>query len=252
LVIHEAQYEIAIYHTGDYEIPAVTVSYTTAEGEQRTISSDVVAIHVGSLVPEEATEFRDLKGTASTVPDYSQRHKFLAGLGTVLVCLTLLGFYLYRRALRKRGWTPPAPPPPPPAETALAALAALKARDLINQGKIKEHFVELSEIIKQYLGARFQFAAIDRTSDEVLEELAQRAPLCPLALIGPFFRDCDLVKFAKWIPAGEQISELETTAEQIVIITRAERLLETTHPASRSDDLSLVQPANASNGEATQ
>jgi len=211
---------IAVYEVGEHRIPPVTVRYRTAEGEERELASEPITITVESLAPEEATDFRDIKGPVSTIPDYSRRNTVLAIAGAVLLLLLVAGLLLRRWLKRRQGWTPPPPPPRPADELAREALAALLEEDLLARGEIKEFVVRLDTIVKELLGAVFDFDALERTTPEVLETLGERCPDHVRELIQGFLSDCDLVKFARWTPPEERLQALVAEARQIIDTAR--------------------------------
>ena len=84
---------------------------------------------------------------------------------------------------------------------ALQALERLRLKKLWQEGKIKQFYTELTEIIRTYLEGRYEVNAMEMVSSDILEELSSkeiphemREKLRELLLIA------DLVKFAKWDP----------------------------------------------------
>jgi hypothetical protein len=115
------------------------------------------------------------------------------------------------------------PPPIPPHERALAELEAL-ARDretLIAAGAYQDYYLRLTEIAKRYLGGRFEFEALDRTTEEI-QDLFSRgrvkiAPLDPKQVLA-FLQDCDLVKFARLAPPDDEArAALQVVREMVEV-----------------------------------
>lgn len=108
--------------------------------------------------------------------------------------------------LLRRWWLgrPPAPAPgtptpagPPPEEAFLARLAELRAR---RAAWIPHPFaVEVSDILRGYLEARFGFAVRFQTSREFLGTASRDARLSgdQQAVLGDFLGGCDRIKFAR-------------------------------------------------------
>jgi hypothetical protein len=92
-------------------------------------------------------------------------------------------------------------PPKPPYEEAMEALAALEAKQYLRQGKIREQAFELSEILKRYIGRRYETNAAEFTTEEILDWI-DGSPLAGelRSRMQWFFRTTDPVKFAKWVP----------------------------------------------------
>ena len=76
----------------------------------------------------------------------------------------------------------------------------------------------VADILRVYLGERFEFHAPERTTEEFLAEL-QRAPqMTPpqKELLGQFLEFCDLSKFARHEPTEEDCRRLHAIAVQLV------------------------------------
>lgn len=146
-------------------------------------------------------------------------------LGTVfLAILALLGTALYRRLRyrRPRAALPPSAPPPPEHEVALAALTTLEKKSWPAMGKFKPHYFGLSEILKAYLGARFDFDAPECTSSELLERVARERWLAPSKLesLRAWFDALDRVKFTDQSPDPGEPERLLEEAREFVSATR--------------------------------
>ncbi|MEX0602999.1 MAG: cell wall anchor protein, partial [Bacteroidota bacterium] len=136
----------------------------------------------------------------------------------VLAILAAGGYYAWKRWKRR-----PVPVEPqvvhivPPHEEALAALRILEEKKLWQQGKVKEFYSEVTEIVRRYLSARFSILALEMTSDEILQQL-KRVPQAQTALknLQSFLTTADLVKFAKYRPTPEEHSHEMELAYAIV------------------------------------
>jgi hypothetical protein len=219
------QLRVAAYEPGDLTLPGVELTYLNARGEARTTVAAPIDVKIHSVLANENDP--QLKPNAGPVP-VVQRDLMLVYvlLALLLVALGLgLGFalkaWLRRRALR----AVPPPPPRPAHEVALEKLDRLRAEDRLARGELKEFYFILSEVVREYLGRRYGFEALDMTTSEILA-LLRALPGRPVAErtesdLEAWLRGCDLVKFAKYVPdAGEAVNALE----------EAYRLVEATRP----------------------
>ncbi|MBI4323762.1 MAG: hypothetical protein HY674_00700 [Chloroflexi bacterium] len=78
--------------------------------------------------------------------------------------------------------------------------------------------VLVSDVIRQYLEERFELHAPDRTTEEFLGELQFNPVLSPTQKLslGDFLGRCDLVKFARYDPAQEELKALYDAAMRLV------------------------------------
>jgi hypothetical protein len=205
--VEQYKYKLAVppKQAGEYVIPAITVTYRTATGEEIQTSTKPTSIFVmnpntGNLGIQ--TDYRFL-----TLPAIVLAAMILAGLAVLL-------FLKYRKP-RSREKTV-VEPPLPPGELAHRELAAIQALKLPAKGEFKRYYTLVSESVRKFLGAEFGFPVLERTTEEVLHDIHKRdVPARVRERTGKFLQDADLVKFAKYTPLLE---EADTAMEQAIKI----------------------------------
>jgi hypothetical protein len=128
------------------------------------------------------------------------------------------------RARRAQVTAPPEPvaPPRPPHEIAYGEMQRLLSSGLLEKGRIKEFYIELAEIMKRYLEARFGVDTFERTTSEILEALRlARLPVRGMTSTSEFFGACDMVKFARHAPASEETRATVERAYRLIDETKA-------------------------------
>ena len=125
------------------------------------------------------------------------------------------------RRIKARAQLRPAPPPRPAHQIALDKLDHLARTGFGPEADMQVLYFQLSEVIREYLGARFAFPALEMTTEELIDHLPKRVPRgVVVGEIAGWLAGCDLVKFAKQQPApGDARGALET-AIRIVESTR--------------------------------
>ncbi|MBN2414998.1 hypothetical protein JXO52_04115 [bacterium] len=221
-VVSEAVYTISTFVTGEFAIPPLTLHYRS-EGDTlvKSMSTQEIPIVVESMKASEAGDIRDIKPPEEIPRDW-RRIMILGAAGLLALLLIAAGIVYYRR--RKAG-APLLPvktaPPRPPHEIAREALDRLRQQDLPAQGKIKEYYIELSDIIRRYIEGRFYLVALEMTTTDVLEQLAAvNVSQEDHALFREFLQACDLVKFARYIPSNEAHVRRMDQAYELVDRTR--------------------------------
>jgi hypothetical protein len=141
-----------------------------------------------------------------------------------LLALTAGGWLAYRRLKGNRKAAPakPAEPPKPEDEVALAALAQLERDGPLRRGEFKAHYFRVSEILKAYIGARYDFDASESTTREMIAQLEERKA-CDDARIDrleTLFGKMDLVKFTDHVPLPDEGPMLIEAARELVRATR--------------------------------
>ena len=205
---------VAAYQPGAVEIPAVEVTYFGKGGEVLSARTPPIPVTITSLIANEPEP--KLKENAGPVPVIQRDYLYAyiagglaaAGLGAALALFI-------RRRLRARAAHRPAPPPRSAHEVALERLDRLGAQ-LAGSDDLRPFTFELSEIIREYLGARFNFDSLELTTEELVLRLRRRVPIQEmrgfvLGEVEGWLGGCDLVKFAKVAPSmAEARGALET------------------------------------------
>ena len=107
----------------------------------------------------------------------------------------------------------------PAEEVALEKLDEIKAQKIWKDGKVKEYQTELTDVIREYIGRRFEVHSTEKTSDETLQAMK---PLIEKDLYGrlkSMLQLADLVKFAKWHTTPDENESSLTTAYDFVRLT---------------------------------
>jgi hypothetical protein len=105
-------------------------------------------------------------------------------------------------------------------EKTIMAIEELDRREGWRKNKLKEHYVELSFILRSYLGIRFELNLLEKTSYEAKLLLAQIGlPANTLELIEEVLNQADMVKFAKSSPDDLTVTSISRLAKKIVIET---------------------------------
>jgi hypothetical protein len=210
---------VAAYEPGEISVPSVEVTYLGKAGEVLTASTAPVPIKITSLLANEPEPA--LKENAAPVAVLEQNLLAVyvaAGLAAAALG-GLVALYL-RKRWRARAAERRAPPPRPPHELALERLDRLGAGGFSEDGSRPFYFT-LSEIIREYLGARFGFDSLEMTTEELVDELRRRQPgSLILTEVTAWLGSCDLVKFAKTLPSETEARGALETAIRIVESTR--------------------------------
>lgn len=223
--------KMALFALGAQKVPDLTFEVTDTSGVHRYVAHGGSVEGVSTLPKDAAKEGADLYDIKpnEVVPVRTYR---LLWVALALLGAAGLGYAAWRgfKKLRARALSPPPLPPKPLHERTLAALDTLKAEALPAQGRAREFYFRLSEILRGYLGERFRFEALECTSTELLARAeALLSPKHSLGDLSAFVHDSDLVKFAKFEPAAEVCQSA---------LDFGYRLVQQTHPPA-------VIPANA-------
>ena len=108
----------------------------------------------------------------------------------------------------------------PADEVALEKLDEIKAAKIWKDGKVKEYQTELTDVVREYIGRRFDVHSTEKTSDETLREMKPLIDKDLFARLKSMLQLADLVKFAKWHTTPDENEQALTTAYEFVLSTK--------------------------------
>ena len=240
-IISKAEYVITTFDTGNYVIPPVQVVYFSEDSVRKHLQTDIIKIRVNSVKPSEAKDIKDIKPPMVIEIDYKRYIYYgLAGLAFILLILFII--YYIRKKRRGEEILPGRKKPIQPAHIeALEMLEKLKNSSLPDEGKFKEYYILISEIIRCYIEHRYFVYAREMTTYELCSNLySTDAGEETVSLIRDFLESSDFVKFAKHIPDDEENRKILQQAFEIVNLTKIEYTLA---PESENSECT-VDPGN--------
>jgi len=223
---------VAAYETGELEVPPLEVTYLLPSGQVRSVQTDPLTINIRPLVAadEAHPEPQPERPPRSAWVEDQRVIRALkwGGIGLGGAIVLLVAGLLIRRAWRRR--TPAAAvaaaanvPKRAPDAVAIEKLTALRTAGNFSADGYRPFYFALTEIVREYLGARYGFDALEMTTTEVLDELTRRAEhlVTEGAEVPRFFSSCDLVKFAKAGSTDAAALAALDAAQAIVLSTAA-------------------------------
>jgi hypothetical protein len=212
-------YALQIFEAGDHVIPSMVLVARYADGSMKEFKTGEIAVRVESLLGDDATDIKDIKPPFS-VP-YFPAWLVVWGIVAAVVVAAVIVFIVRRR--RSAGAAPP-PPPLPPHLIAYEELRKIKALNLVVQGRLKEYYSCLADIVRRYTERRFGLRAPEMTTEEFLGGATESGLLDARArtLVGDFLEQCDLVKFAKYGPTDSEIEGAYGAAKRFVDETKSD------------------------------
>ncbi len=242
------------------KVPAVTVLWHEAAGGEGTLDVPARKVAVKRLLENaQDPQLRTFKTPQGDAPKFLEAHGPVAFVTTnwwaLIACIVLVGglvgtlltVVIMRWLANRRRVEVPWVDPRPAHVIALEALGILATEHLPEQGRMKEFYFRLSEIVRGYMERRFRFAAPEMTSDEIRAHFsdqerkritaelkarglsdAELEVLVPERLgtlqarvaIEDFLSETDLVKFADFAPSESAAETVMRSARGIIELTR--------------------------------
>ncbi len=221
-MVQRREYDISTYDIGDYTIPPVTVHYQPAgDTLWQKLQTEEIKITVESIVASEDGDIRDIKPPLEFERDWMRIARFIFAGFLILVVGILIFFYFKMRKQGKSLIPRREKPKRPPHEIALEELEKLLNGNLIEKGEVKQHYIRISEIVRRYIGDRFFILAIEMTTFDLINAMREsEIEETVIQDVEQFLMQCDLVKFAKYIPTNKENQQVADLAVKIINDTK--------------------------------
>jgi LPXTG-motif cell wall-anchored protein len=212
-------YQLEPAHAGKHLIRSVSLEFvdkrprSEGSGAPTLIETEPLEINVTSEFSTGAPSLANLEPMAPPQPvSAGSASQWLIGFGVVAL-IGLAAVFLRRRKRRvvePRRLTP--------EEIAHAALAQLLAENLPARGLIKEFYLRLTGIVRQYVEDTTGIRAPEQTTEEFLRDMRSRAvfPSERSDRLAEFLEAADLVKYAGQQPEMGQIDQATARAREFV------------------------------------
>jgi len=192
-------YALTAFETGEQAIPSLEIRITDARGKMRVVRTAPVKVAVTSVLKKEDQNPADIVGPLAIreKPGAVVVRALIVGLALLAVAAAV--WFLIRRRRRRAAGKPKVIEPPD--VIALRALSRLKTAGLVERGKVKAFYTELSDILREYVAARYGVRTLEETTSRIVAALRKHWQAADdVARFGDLLREADVVKFAKARP----------------------------------------------------
>lgn len=190
------------FDTGTFTIPQIPIAYKNLF-DTVTMESFTDSLHlvVRTVEADTTKAFHDIVAPRNVKFSFSEIANYVMW-GVIALLVLLLGYYVYRRIKKNKPILPVKEEPlVAPDVEALTKLEKLRREQMWQDGRVKEYYTELTDIIRLYIERRLDIQAAEMTSEEIIDsikaDINNPQVIEKLALT---FDTADLVKFAKLSP----------------------------------------------------
>lgn len=221
LVTVMKKYTITSFDAGTYTIPAY--SFGTSGG---AVKSNEVILQVQTVKVDTTKGIYDIKqpiAVTYTFWDWLRDNWYWVAIPVVVIAL-IAGLVIYLQNRPKKEVIVEVAKPAVPAHTlAIARLKEIQEKKLWQQDEVKQYYIELSDVLREYLEKRYVIKTHEKTTDEIFDGLKHiaispedKTSLKQLLVLS------DLVKFAKERPVPAENVQSMDDAISFVLCTKQE------------------------------
>ncbi len=207
------------FDAGTYTIPPFVFKNGTD-----VIKTDEVTLFVQTVKVDTTKAIYDIKQPLAVSYSFMDwlRDNWQGLLAAVVVIALIAGAIYYYKKRKKNQPVEVIPKPVIPVHTiALNKLKELRDKKLWQQDEIKLHYIELSDVIREYLEKRYDIKTHEKTTDEIFAGLKKVNMTEENKLtLHEILTTADLVKFAKGKPSAVENEQYMDSAINFVIKTQ--------------------------------
>ena len=213
---------ITSFDTGFHYIPPFTIHYSYAGDTSRhDLLTEGVYLKVRTVEVDTTKAIRDIRGPIQAPLTFAELTPYLAGLAIIGLIISLIWYYLWRKRINKPLFPVITRTPGPPWQVALQSLDSLEDKKLWQNGKIKEYYSELTDIIRHYLHQQHEIEAMEMITAEILAAYDSAGlKVDARSILAYILEQADYVKFAKAIPLQNENELSMSYSRQFIDITK--------------------------------
>lgn len=204
------------FDSGAYVVPRQQVII-----DQKSYLTDSILISVATVevdtLKQNLFPIKNIQEQPIIFDDY--KNYVWIGLAILGLIIAVILYFV----LRKKKEEIPLEQRIPPFELAMMRLGELDKKQLIKQEKIKQYYVELTDIVRSYIERELKIPALESTTDELIETIKDfdmiktlDLPKSTIRNLQNLLSEADLVKFAKSKPAYSEIELHRSSTEKII------------------------------------
>ena len=213
-ITYYQEFIITAWDSGAYYIPPIKLN--------NNLVSEGFLLNVFSIDIKESDSLKDIKEQIEakfSLLDY--------WIWILVLLIVLLGIYLFNKFFNKSNQTATTKKVVikiAPNIIATNALDKLEKKKLWQEGKIKEYYSEISEILRTYIDSRFNIIALELTTEEIINKISKNISSESTKELRTLLLRSDLAKFAKSKPIDVENNESMLLAKKLVDQTKVEIL----------------------------
>lgn len=214
----EGSFVITSFDEGKYELPDIAVQRTTPDGNTDTLLFAGKDLEVLSM-PVDTTTFKphDIKGQIRYPLTFKEILPYIIGIQLLAMIIILVVSLL---KMRKKNESGEGGVKEPAYIVALKKLDKFRGNKLWEPEKQKQFYSGVTDVLREYIAARFGVGAMEMTTAEIFEGLKDKEiPQEIMEETRNLFVTSDLVKFAKMTVSDDENVKAVPSAVRFVTTT---------------------------------
>ena len=195
-------YTITCFDSGSYRIPPYWFNINV-DGIADSVPTNGVTLNVYSMEIDTTRGPTDIKMPYGAPLTLKEVTPYILGVILIGAIIFFLLYSIKRKKKNQPIFARLQKPKEPAHIIALRELDRIKSQKIWQQGKTKQYYSELTDILREYIEDRFGIRAMEQVTDEILSSFRVQKDLLNdknMANLSQILQLADLVKFAKYKP----------------------------------------------------
>lgn len=196
----QTSFTFTSFDSGSHVIPVINGYLENPDGTIDTVKFDAGKLEV-TTIQIDTTTYKPFDVKDQMTYPYTVK-EFLPWIGLLvaLIALFVIAVRLWRRWREKRALFIKPAEPDSPYIAALKELENIRKERLWQNNQMKLYYTRITDVLREYIEARFALQAMEKTSAEILTELIPAGiDKSDYNSLKELLEVADLVKFAKYI-----------------------------------------------------
>jgi hypothetical protein len=234
---------ITSFDSGYKTIPPITFEYQIpGDTSKQKVITDSLLLLVRTVEVDTTRNIKDIKAPMSAPLTLEELWPIFAGIAIIGLIAGFIWYYLWRKKMRKPLFPVIRKPQLPPWQTALESLNTLETKKLWQNGRVKEFYTELTDVLRLYLENQHNIPAMEMISSDIIESLEKIEILKNSKdRIWQILQLADLVKFAKENPLPSENDLSLANARNFVMETKPSEVNESTSPEKIEKPIAQIE-----------
>lgn len=205
------RYRLTSFNAGNYRVSDYPVLYADKNIIDTLYSPDTVVLKVGTFdIDTTKMSIKDIRPIKDMPVKFGEWGGY-AGVSLAGLLFLALLVWIIIRLIKHKPIFSKAKPAEPPHVRAIRELNELQHQKLWQNGRHKDYYTRLTDILREYIDGRFGISAMEMTSKEIIKAISTLG-LEPqqIELIDELLRTADFVKFAQQGSEAEQNERFHT------------------------------------------
>lgn len=207
------------FDSGIFTIPSFQFTIIPNNKAPFTIQTDSFQLMVQTVQVDTTKAFKPIKNIVYVKGSWLDYWPYYAGGLFFIALIAFVILYFIRN--KKVPVLKPTGPKETVNEKAIRLLSELDAKQLWQKEQVKEYYIELSDIVRNYIEERFRTPALELTTDELLSKAKVHRDLQPYTeQLKMILQTADLAKFAKAQPLPQEHFDAMENARKFIEMSR--------------------------------